>query len=83
MCCGIVSKRSKEIRKYYLLLEELVQLYGAYTHQFKQLQLKVQLDQVEHQLHVKDELIHSKDEQIKANEDHYYIDDQKRESTQF
>jgi hypothetical protein len=33
MC--LTTKRSKEIRKYYLLLEELVQLYGAYTSLFK------------------------------------------------
>jgi hypothetical protein len=33
MC--LTTKRSKEIRKYYLQLEKLVQLYGAYTHQFK------------------------------------------------
>ena len=36
---SLTTKRSKEIRKYYLLLEELVQLYGAYTHQFKDRQL--------------------------------------------
>lgn len=30
MC--LTTKRSKEIRKYYLQLEKLVQLYGAYTH---------------------------------------------------
>jgi MSV199 domain len=39
MC--LTTKRSKEIRKYYLQLEKLVQLYGAYTHQFKENQLKV------------------------------------------
>jgi len=39
MC--LTTKRSKEIRKYYLQLEKLVQLYGAYTHKFKESQLKV------------------------------------------
>ncbi|CCV02198.1 hypothetical protein IIV30_003L [Invertebrate iridescent virus 30] len=33
MC--LTTKRSKEIRKYYLLLEELIQLYGTYTTQFE------------------------------------------------
>jgi hypothetical protein len=67
---SLTTKRSKEIRKYYLLLEELVQLYGAYTHQFKEAQLTVQLQE--------------KDEHIKDNEDHILllIDDQKREKTQ-
>jgi hypothetical protein len=44
------TKRRDDIQEYYLLLEELVQLYGAYTHRFKENQLKVQL--------------HEKDEQI-------------------
>ena len=42
MC--LTTKRSKEIRKYYLQLEKLVQLYGAYTHQFKENQLKEELE---------------------------------------
>jgi len=42
MC--LTTKRSKEIRKYYLLLEELIQLYGAYTHKFKENQLKEELE---------------------------------------
>ena len=37
---SLTTKRSKEIRKYYLQLEKLVQLYGAYSHQFKDEQLK-------------------------------------------
>jgi MSV199 domain len=64
---SLTTKRSKEIRKYYLQLEKLVQLYGAYTHQFKENQLKVQLQEKEdHILLLKDLL----------------IDDQKREKTQ-
>jgi hypothetical protein len=47
---SLTTKRSKEIRKYYLLLEELVQLYGAYTHKFKENQLKVQLQAKEEEL---------------------------------
>ncbi|CCV01702.1 hypothetical protein IIV22_025R [Invertebrate iridescent virus 22] len=72
MC--LTTKRSKEIRKYYLLLEELVQLYGAYTTQFKEKQLNDQ--------------IQAKDDQIQSNLDHILllkdllIDDQKREKTQ-
>jgi hypothetical protein len=72
MC--LTTKKSKEIRKYYLQLEKLVQLYGAYTHQFKD--------------RLKDKQLQEKDEQIKANEDHILllkdllIDDQKREKTQ-
>ena len=70
----LTTKKSKEIRKYYLLLEELVQLYGAYTTQFK-----IKQEQQENQ-QLKD--------QIKANQDHILllkdllIDDQKREKTQ-
>jgi hypothetical protein len=65
MC--LATKRSKEIRKYYLLLEELVQLYGAYTTQFKNKQLKDQIqDKNDHILLLKDLL----------------VDDQKREKTQ-
>jgi hypothetical protein len=78
---SLTTKRSKEIRKYYLLLEELVQLYGAYTHKFKEAQLTVKLRE-------KDEQLQEKDEHIKDNEDHILllkdllIDDQKREKTQ-
>ncbi|CCV01691.1 hypothetical protein IIV22_014R [Invertebrate iridescent virus 22] len=72
MC--LTTKRSKEIRKYYLQLEKLVQLYGAYTTQFKEKQLNDQ--------------IRAKDDQIQSNLDHILllkdllIDDQKREKTQ-
>ncbi|CCV02208.1 hypothetical protein IIV30_013R [Invertebrate iridescent virus 30] len=72
MC--LTTKRSKEIRKYYLLLEEFVQLYGAYTHKFKEQQ------QIQENNKLKD--------QIQANLDHILllkdllIDDQKREKTQ-
>ena len=75
---SLTTKRSKDIRKYYLLLEELVQIYGAYTHKIKEQQLKVQFEK---------ETSNLKD-QIKANEDHILllkdllIDDQKREKTQ-
>ncbi|CCV01995.1 hypothetical protein IIV22A_151R [Invertebrate iridescent virus 22] len=65
MC--LTTKRSKEIRKYYLLLEELVQLYGAYTHKFKEKQFNQQIQSnLDHILLLKDLL----------------IDDQKREKTQ-
>jgi hypothetical protein len=64
---SLTTKRSKEIRKYYLLLEELVQLYGAYTTQFREKQLKEQIQaNMDHILLLKDLL----------------IDDQKREKTQ-
>ncbi|ADO00407.1 hypothetical protein WIV_gp064 [Wiseana iridescent virus] len=66
----LTTKKSKEIRKYYLLLEKLVQLYGAYTHKFKDNQLQAKEDQIkdnqDHILLLKDLL----------------IDDQKREKTQ-
>lgn len=52
---SLTTKRSKEIRKYYLLLEELVQLYGAYTHKFKEKQFQVQLQSKEKQLQFKEE----------------------------
>ncbi|ADO00493.1 hypothetical protein WIV_gp149 [Wiseana iridescent virus] len=61
------TKRRDDIQDYYLLLEELVQLYGAYTHKFKENQLKEQLQvKDDHILLLKDLL----------------IDDQKREKTQ-
>ncbi|CCV01859.1 hypothetical protein IIV22A_015R [Invertebrate iridescent virus 22] len=72
MC--LTTKRSKEIRKYYLQLEKLIQLYGAYTTQFKEKQ------QIQENNKLKD--------QIQANLDHILllkdllIDDQKREKTQ-
>src|SRR5574344_2168750 len=75
MC--LTTKRSKEIRKYYLQLEKLVQLYGAYTTQFKEKENAKLKDQIK-----------ANQEQIKANQDHILllkdllIDDQKREKTQ-
>jgi hypothetical protein len=77
----INTKKSGEIRDYYLLLEELVQLYGAYTTEFK---LKRELKEKEE---LKQQL-QSKDDEIQANMDHILllkdllIDDQKREKTQ-
>ncbi|CCV02291.1 hypothetical protein IIV30_096L [Invertebrate iridescent virus 30] len=68
MC--LTTKRSKEIRKYYLLLEELVQLYGAYTTQFKDKQIRAKDDQIQANL---DHILLLKD---------LLIDDQKREKTQ-
>jgi hypothetical protein len=56
---SLTTKRSKEIRKYYLQLEKLVHLYGAYTHKFKEDQLKQQLK--------------AKDDQIQANMDIFYF----------
>ena len=64
---SLTTKRSKEIRKYYLLLEELVQLYGAYTTQFKLKQGQKENDEL------KDHILLLKD---------LLIDDQKREKTQ-
>ena len=64
---SLTTKRSKEIRRYYLLLEELVQLYGAYTTQFK---LKTKDDQIQANM---DHILLLKD---------LLIDDQKREKTQ-
>lgn len=40
---SLTTKKSKEIRKYYLQLEKLVQLYGAYTYKFKENQLNAQI----------------------------------------
>ncbi|CCV01821.1 hypothetical protein IIV22_144R [Invertebrate iridescent virus 22] len=68
------TARREDIQDYYFLLEELVQLYGAYTTQFKEKQLNDQ--------------IQAKDDQIQSNLDHILllkdllIDDQKREKTQ-
>ena len=79
MC--LTTRRSKEIRKYYLHLEELVQLYGAYTSQFREKNLKDQIKE-------RDDRIKERDERIKVNEDYtlllkdLMIDDQKREMTQ-
>ncbi|CCV02032.1 hypothetical protein IIV25_014R [Invertebrate iridovirus 25] len=70
----LTTKKSKEIRKYYLQLEKLVQLYGAYTTQFKLKQEQQKNNKLK--------------DQIKANQDHILllkdllIDDQKREKTQ-
>jgi len=47
---SLATKRSKEIRKYYLLLEELVQLYGAYTRKFQENKLQAQLKSKEEEL---------------------------------
>ncbi|ADO00476.1 hypothetical protein WIV_gp132 [Wiseana iridescent virus] len=71
---SLTTKRSKEIRKYYLQLEKLIQLYGAYTTQFKLKEEQQKNKQLE--------------DQIKDNQDHILllkdllIDDQKREKTQ-
>ena len=60
------TPRREDIQDYYLLLEELVQLYGAYTTQFREKQLKDQIkSNQDHILLLKDLL----------------IDDQKREKT--
>ena len=48
MC--LTTKRSKEIRKYYLQLEELVQLYGAYTHKFNENQNIKKMEQLQQEL---------------------------------
>ena len=64
---SLTTKRSKEIRKYYLYLEKLVQLYGAYTTQFKLKQGQKENDEL------KDHILLLKD---------LLIDDQKREKTQ-
>lgn len=52
MCLN--TTRREDIQNYYLLLEELVHIYGAYTIQFKENQLK---DQADHILLLKDLLI--------------------------
>jgi hypothetical protein len=67
---SLTTKRSKEIRKYYLQLEKLIQLYGAYTHQFKDRQLKAKDDEIQANM---DHILLLKD---------LLIDDQKREKTQ-
>jgi len=72
MC--LTTKRSKEIRKYYLLLEELVQLYGAYTHKFRENQLKVQLQ-------AKDKELEDRDRHVLLLKD-LLVDDTKREKLQ-
>ena len=72
MC--LTTKRSKEIRKYYLLLEKLVQLYGAYTHKFRETQLKVQLE-------AKDKELEDRNRHVLLLKD-LLIDDTKRVKTQ-
>jgi hypothetical protein len=65
------TKRRDNIQDYYLLLEELVHLYGAYTTQFKLRQGQKENDELKNQ--------------IKSNEDHILLLkdlDQKREKTQ-
>ena len=51
MC--LTTRRSKEIRKYYLLIEELVQLYGAYTSQFRDNQRQKENNDLKDQIKVK------------------------------
>jgi hypothetical protein len=65
MC--LTTRRSKEIRKYYLHLEKLVQLYGAYTSQFREKKLKDQIKVNEDYTLLLQDLM---------------TDDQKREKTQ-
>jgi|GWRWMinimDraft_13_1066021.scaffolds.fasta_scaffold00340_4 hypothetical protein len=68
------TPRRESIQDYYLLLEELVQLYGAYTHKFKETQFKAQLE--------------AKNKELKDRDNHVLllkdllIDDTKRERLQ-
>jgi mRNA-degrading endonuclease YafQ of YafQ-DinJ toxin-antitoxin module len=51
------TKRRDDIQDYYLLLEELVQLYGAYTHKFKENKLKEELKEAKEYSVVLEELM--------------------------